>query len=237
MADMRRLQYGFSIAIAISVVAELGIPDLLAQGPKSTSDLARSSGANEQFLQRVLRFLASEGVFAEEDGDRFAPTELSEWLRSDVPGSLRPIAIFVFDMPEVTATALPALERAGVAQRCELISGDFFESLPAGGDLYALKFILHDWPDAECMKILENCRDAMAPDARVLIIEHVAPEDSGPDFSNFMDMNMLVLTSGGRERTRREFAQLLDAAGLQLRKFVPTSIGLHVLEAERSPGR
>lgn len=327
LGDMRRLLCGFSITIAISVVAELAIADHLAKGPKSAADLARLSGADEGFLRRVLRFLASEGVFAEPDRDVFALTGLSEWLRSDVAGSLRPRAVFagskmnwaawggllssvktgtsgmevafgetlfdyikshpeaaatfnrfmagqtaasvaallgaysfegvrqivdvggghgalvagvlqaypemrgvLFDMPEVAAKALPLLENAGVAERSQVVGGDFFAAVPAGADLYALKFILHDWRDAECVTILKNCRAAMAPCGRVLVIEYIVPEESGPHFSRFMDINMLVMTSGGRERTEREFTRLLDAAGLQLRRSVPTAIGVHILE-------
>lgn len=332
LAEMRRLISGFSVTIAISAVAELRIADHLSEGPQTSSHLARLSGADEHFLRRVLRYLASEGVFEEQDGDVFALTERSRWLRSDVPGSLRPRAVFagsalnwtawgnllksmatgtsgvqaafgetlfdyvkshpdaaatfntfmaeqtaasveallsaysfagvrkmvdvgggrgalvagvlqacaelrgiLFDMPEVVATARPLLERAGVTDRCEVIGGDFFEALPAGADLYALKFILHDWPDADCIRILKNCRQAMAPGGRVLVVEHVVPEESGPHFSKFMDVNMLVLTSGGRERTRQEFTQLLAAAGLQLRGLVSTAIGVCVLECVSAP--
>ncbi len=327
LGDMRRLLCGFSITIAISVVAELAIADHLAKGPRSASDLARLSGTDKHFLRRVLRFLASEGVFAEPDRDVFALTALSEWLRSDVPGSLRPRAVFsgskmswsawgsllssvrtgasgmeaafgetlfehvkshpeaaasfngfmagqtaasvaallaaysfegvrqivdvggghgalvagvlqaypemrgvLFDMPEVAAKALPLLEKAGVARRAQVVGGDFFSRLPTGADLYALKFILHDWRDAECTKILKNCCEAMAPGGRALIIEHIVPEESGPHFSRFMDINMLVMTDGGQERTEREFIRLLNATGLQLRRSVPTAIGVHILE-------
>jgi len=135
----------------------------------------------------------------------------------------------------VVATALPLLERAGVTDRCKGIGGDFFEALPAGADLYALKFILHDWPDADCIRILKNCRQAMATGGRVLVVEHVVPEESGPHFSKFMDVNMLVLTAGGRERTRQEFTQLLAAAGLQLRELASTAIGVCVLECVSAP--
>jgi predicted O-methyltransferase YrrM len=324
---MGRRVVGFSITIAIAAVAELRIADHLADGPKTVAELARQSGANEQFLRRVLRYLASEGVFAEQDGDSFALTEQSHWLRSDVPGSLRPRAVFtgsalnwtawgrlldsvrtgasavqvafgqglfdyahshpdaaatfhtfmaeqtaasvaallaaysfagvrelvdvggghgalvagvlrahaglrgvLFDLPEVVAAARPVLDRAGVADRCRLVGGDFFAAVPAGADLYALKFILHDWPDAECVRILRNCRQAMAPGGRVLIVEHILPQDPGPHMARFMDLNMLVMTSGGRERTQPEFDELLAAAGLRPGKLLPTAIGVCALE-------
>ena len=131
--------------------------------------------------------------------------------------------------PEVIATAWPLLQRAGVVERCRLVGGSFFESLPAGSDLYLLKFILHDWSDDECVRILRNCREALAPGGRVLIVEHLLSEASGPDFARFMDVNMMVFTSG-QERTQGEFAALLDAADLRLHAAVPTAIGLHTLE-------
>jgi predicted O-methyltransferase YrrM len=139
----------------------------------------------------------------------------------------------LFDMPEVVATAQRLLQQAGVADRCKVMGGDFFEAVPAGSDLYVLKFILHDWTDDQCIRILQNCRRAMAPGGRVLIVEYAVPEDSGPHISKFMDINMLVNTSG-RERTRREFEQLLSSAGLALRQLAPTSIGLCALECVAS---
>ena len=129
------------------------------------------------------------------------------------------------------ATAEPLLDQAGVAGRCKLVGGDFFEAVPAGADLYALKFILHDWPDDACIRILRNCRQAVADGGRVLIVEHVIPEEGGPHIAKFMDINMLVNTTG-RERTRSEFEQLLASAGLQLRQLVATPIGFCVLECE-----
>jgi predicted O-methyltransferase YrrM len=79
----------------------------------------------------------------------------------------------LFDLPEVVATAGPVLDRAGVADRCKVIGGDFFAAVPTGADLYALKFIVHDWADADCIRILQNCRRSMAEGGRLLIIEHV----------------------------------------------------------------
>lgn len=140
----------------------------------------------------------------------------------------------LFDMPEVIATAPPLLEQAGVSDRCEVIGGNFFDAVPAGADLYALKFILHDWSDDRCIRILRNCREATAPGGRVLIVEHIVPTERGPHFSKFMDINMLVMTSEGRERTEEDFIRLLSAAGLQLRRSTPTAIDLCVMECMTS---
>jgi orsellinic acid C2-O-methyltransferase len=246
LAEMRRRLTGYSVSIAISAVANLRIADFLSERPMTSAELAGLSGSDEQFLRRLLQFLASEQVFEELEGDVFALTEQSRWLRSDVPGSLRPRAVFagcalnwmawgsllgsvktgksaiqltfgetlfdhlksnptdanvfntfmaeqtaasvesilsaysfsgvreivdvggghgalvagvlrsyadlrgvLFDTPEVVASAAPFLDRAGVIDRCRLMGGDFFNEMPTGSDLYALKFILHDWPDAE----------------------------------------------------------------------------------------
>jgi predicted O-methyltransferase YrrM len=326
-SEMRQLICGFSVSAATSAIAELGVADLLSAGPRSVAELAQASGADLSVLRRVMRFLASEGVFEQHEGDVFALNERSQWLKADIPGSLRPRASFVgsalnwiawsgfldsvrtgrsalqaasgrtlfdvvksdpgaaatfnrfmadqtatsveailsaisfadvrafvdvgggrgalvagvlranaslrgtlFDLPEVIVSAGSLLDQAGVADRCRMVGGDFFEAVPSDGDLYALKFVLHDWPDAECIRILQNCARAMAVDGRVLVIEHVVPEHGGSHFARFMDMNMLALTAGGRERTQAEFAQLFAAAGLKLRRAFPTPIDMVALE-------
>jgi hypothetical protein len=118
-----------------------------------------------------------------------------------------------FDQPDVVSDA--DLKDAGVADRCELVGGDFFESVPPGGDAYVLKSIIHDWPDDDSIAILKTVRQAMKPDARLLIVEQVvAPPNEGPS-AKFSDLNMLALP-GGRERTEEEFARLFEASGFRL---------------------
>lgn len=327
LAEMWRLISGYALTITLSAVAQLGIADRLAQGPQKAADLAKACGVDADFLRRVLRYLASEGVFEQQADDRFALNAVSGWLRSGIPGSMQPRAAFVgsriawpawghllqalqtgksgmeaafgetlfevgqrdpesaaifnsfmaaqtaasvralldaydfstaremvdvgggrgalvagvlqaqagmrgilFDLPAVVASAPPLLDSAGVAERCRIVGGDFFQSVPAGADLYALKFILHDWRDADCITILKNCRAAMATGGRVLIIEHLVPEEPGPHFAKFMDINMLVMTDGGRERTQEEFERLLGAADLRLAQVFPTAMGINALE-------
>jgi hypothetical protein len=146
--------------------------------------------------------------------------------------SQRPAARGVlFDLPQVIAEAGEPLRRAGVADRVETVGGNFFESVPEGGDLYLLKHILHDWDDAACIKILENCREAMAPGGKVAVAEMVIggyADPPGPAI--FLDLNMMVMLPG-RERTVEEFAALFAAAGLQLSKVVPTKSPIVLLEA------
>ena len=111
----------------------------------------------------------------------------------------------LFDLPEVTATASP-LQRAGESERSRIDSGTFFDRVPTGADTYALKFILHDWSDNDCIRNPGELPPSHDRGGRVLIIEHVVPERGGPDFAWFMDLNMLVLTEGGRERTGENLA-------------------------------
>ena len=114
--------------------------------------------------------------------------------------------------------------------RCTLASGDMFSAVPAGADAYIMKYILHDWDDELCVKILENCRRAMAPNGRVLVVDTVIPPGNDPHWGKLLDINMLV-GPGGRERTRSEFAQLFARAGLKVRKIIPTASPLSIVES------
>ena len=123
----------------------------------------------------------------------------------------------LLERPGMLELAHGYLAEQGVADRCELVEGDFFSSVPAGGDVYVLKSVLHDWDDERCIAILQSCRAAMDPAARLAIIELLLPErmtPSGPMLSAaLLDLIMLAY-AGGRERTEAEFTQLLDQAGL-----------------------
>jgi hypothetical protein len=325
--QMRRQIGGFAVSMAISALAQLGIPDLLARGTRRAEELAGEVGADPGFLARTMRYLASEGVLEAQADGGFALNEQSRWLRTDVDGSLAPRAVYtgsavcwtawgrleaalrsgrsgveeafgrplfehlqqdpasaaaferfmtgqtaasvaaflaaydltglrqlvdvgggrgalvagvlaaypalhgvLLDLPKVAAHAGPVLAAGGVAERCAIVGGNFFEAVPDGADAYVLKFILHDWNDERCVAILEACRRAMAPGGRVLIIEHIVPDQPGPHIARFMDLTMLIMTDGGRERTEAEYGRLLGRAGLRLRRSLPTSIGLNVLE-------
>jgi hypothetical protein len=123
----------------------------------------------------------------------------------------------VFDLPSGLDEAAATLEARGVIDRCRLYPGDFFEAIPHDADAYLLKQILHDWDDDAAVRILSNCRAAMSPAARLLILERMLPEVVGPaDMPTLLiDMHMLVVT-GGRERTEEEFRGLLDKAGFTM---------------------
>lgn len=321
---MLAMASGAWVTQMIHVAAELGLADHLAPGELAVEELAQACGANPDALFRLLRGLASLGLFCETSPRRFALTPLAELLRSDHPQSLRHFArmlgeehyqswddllhsvrtgdnafrhrygqsIFewyqqrpergeIFDRAmgdfsraetaallqaypfgevhhlvdvgggqgELLKTVLRAhghltgtlvdqpwvVEPVGIPSELEgrlLVSGgDFFARVPAGADAYLLKHILHDWDDTACLRLLRGIRAAMAPGGRVLIVEQVIPAGNGPFPGKLLDLNMLVMTEGGRERTPAEYATLLGGAGLQLSRIVPTPSPVSVVEA------
>lgn len=139
----------------------------------------------------------------------------------------------LFDRPEVVEGAGATLEAAGVADRIERVGGSFFESVPAGGDVYLLKHILHDWSDDECVKILGCVREAMAPDGRVVVAEMLISDQGPPSPAPLLDLNMLVMLTG-KERTAEEFGELFARAGLKLSGVTPTHSPIGVVEARRA---
>jgi hypothetical protein len=320
---------GFFISRAICVVARLGIADLLKDGPLDTETLAAAAGVHAPSLYRVLRTLASVGIFAEGDDGRFGLTPRAEPLRSDAPDSIRAYillldeewysgpadhllhcvqtgrpafervhgadfftflardpgatAVFdaamtsrsvqendaiasaydfsglgtvvdvggghgsllaailranpglrgvLFDRPQVVAEAGHQLEAAGLGGRCEVVAGDFFESVPAGGDAYILKRVLHDWDDERAGAILRTCHRAMPEQGRLLVIELVLPPGNEPSLGKLFDLLMLV-DLGGRERTKADFQTLLAGAGFELTAVTPTPSLVSVVEGVR----
>jgi hypothetical protein len=136
----------------------------------------------------------------------------------------------LLDQAHVVAHAGPLLEAAGVADRCEVVAGSFFDAVPPGADAYVLKAILHDWEDDDALRILRRCREAIAPHGLLLVVEReLGAPNENPD-AKFSDLNMMV-GPGGRERTRDEFADLLAAGGFELTRTVPIAMALSVLEA------
>jgi hypothetical protein len=327
-AQMLQIITNFWTTRAVYVVAKLGIADLLKSGPKTAEELAESTGTHAPSLYRILRALASTGMFASETERRFGLTPLSELLVTDAPGSMRwfvvselgqehypawgnvmhsvktgeiafddhfgmdiwryfqrnadDAAVFndsmstmtavvneqitslydfsrfnkivdiggghgglitsilkanpqafgvLFDAEQVIAGARPKLEAAGIGDRCATMAGDFFKAVPAGGELYIMKWIIHDWDDERAIRILRNCRSQMPPDGRVIIVDTVVPEGNEADFSKFFDLNMMVMT-GGKERTAKEFDQLLAAAGFRFLRVIPTDTPTSMVEGQ-----
>jgi hypothetical protein len=316
---------------AVTVAAELGIADLLSDGPRDAGHLAAETGTHAPTLYRLLRALASIGIFAEDTDRRFALTAAGRYLCRDHPFSADPAArmygadyewrawaelghsvrtgenaavhalgcdvweyrrrhpedgeVFdaamrtysradspavlaahdfgryatvadigggtgavlasvlaahpaargvLFDRPHVLAGAGTVLRDAGVADRVRLVPGDFFAEVPAGADAYVLARILHDWPDEDAVRILDRVRAAMAPDARVLLLESVVGPPNEDEWVKFLDLMMLV-SAGGRERTEDEWRALLAAAGLELVGATRATATKHVLEAVPRP--
>lgn len=134
----------------------------------------------------------------------------------------------VFDRPSVVA-GHAGHQGDPLHGRCVHQGGDFFEAVPQGGDLYLLRFVLHDWEDEEAVRILRHCAGAMAVDGRVLVIEKLLDSAGHADAALF-DVTMMVLT-GGRERSARDYEALMARAGLELVRVLPTRAGVFVLEA------
>jgi hypothetical protein len=136
----------------------------------------------------------------------------------------------LYDLPEVISGAAPLLRETGVAERVQLTEGSFFDSVPAGGDAYVLKHIIHDWDDDPSIQILRNVRSAADSDATLLLIEGVIPEDDSESTAKLMDMEML-LVNNGRERTADEYRRLFDATGFRLTRVVDTAASFSIIEA------
>ncbi|MEM8722519.1 MAG: methyltransferase [Cyanobacteria bacterium P01_G01_bin.39] len=322
---MLEMASSYWLSQCIYVAAKLGIADLLKEGAKSCDTLAAATATHRDSLYRLLRALASAGIFAETEPNCYELTPLAVCLQSDVPESIRatcimlgeehyqawgnvmhsvktggnafeqrynmpifqyyrqnplPAKIFeqamsngsviengaiskaydfssigklvdvgggygsliavilqhnpamtgvLFDEPYMIEKAEETSEISQVKERCQLVGGNFFESVPAGADAYLLKRIIHDWDDEKAIKILQNCHQAMGEKGRLLIIELVIPPENNMG-SFFLDMHMLVLTPGGRERTQTQYRELLKAAGFKLTKIVPTQSGYSLIE-------
>jgi hypothetical protein len=131
----------------------------------------------------------------------------------------------LFDLPRVVEGAPSFLAKEGVAERCEVVGGDMFVSVPQGGDVYMLSHVIHDWDDEHSIRILQACRRAMSSAAKLLILDRVMPEQIRPDLITQgnvrIDLVMMTGTTGGCERTATEFQTILDAAGLRLRRVIP----------------
>jgi ubiquinone/menaquinone biosynthesis C-methylase UbiE len=138
----------------------------------------------------------------------------------------------LLDRPAVIDRARANIESARVMDRCELVAGDFFDSLPRGADAYLLRHIIHDWNDEQAITILKNCHQAMGDHARLLVVEFVIPPGNEPFFGKWFDLAMMVVP-GGMERTEDEYRKLFDAAGFRLLRTVPTKLEVSVVEGEK----
>ncbi|MFD4637084.1 methyltransferase [Lentzea sp. NPDC058436] len=315
---------GYLRAAALRSVAVLGIADRLGDDARPVEQLAEETGADVEFLRRVLRLLVKRGIFHEDAEGRFALAPLGQALRTDsrssaawgirmvtmnhawhsafdlvecvrsgrsaaetlfdrsyfqfiegdraeadlfhrgmaslsaaarrlalesyrfpetgvvvdvggaTGGFLRDILLtspglrgVLFDRDHVVPGAVP--EGVG-ADRWSEVAGDFFESVPSGGDVYVLCYVLHDWNDEDCVRILRTVRAAMETGARLAVFESVVLPERDADDVQMMDVMMLMMQSG-RERTADEFGVLFEKSGFRLERVVPAQGVLAVVEA------
>ena len=136
----------------------------------------------------------------------------------------------LFDLQLVIDGARENVATSSAADRVEFASGDFFVSVPAGGDAYIMKHSIHDWDDERALTILRNIKQAMNPGGRVLLVESVIAEGNNQDFGKLMDIEMLV-SPGGKERTAAEYEELFARAGFRMTRIVPTKSAYSVIEA------
>lgn len=322
---------GYYASISLWAVVELNVPDSIADAPRPVAELARECGAHEDALYRVLRLLASVGIFTEAAPREFAHTPPSRTLRSDAPNSMRSLAHWISDpmhcriyaelmhsirtgqpcaekvlgapifdyfpkdpreseifnraMISISQMVVPAVLEAydfsgigtlvdvagghggvlfailkkypqmrgvltdlehvlagarvrarevGVEDRVKLEPCDFFKAVPAGGDAYIMKHIIHDWDDERAVTILRNIHTAIgSKPGKVILLEAVLAPGNEPHFGKFIDLEMLALTSG-RERSEAEFRVLFERAGFRMTRVVPNNSPLSVVEAEKA---
>lgn len=193
----------------------------------------------ELFNEAMTGFVASNGMAVAATYD-FPPYgkivdvggghgALASAILNRYPGTRAIIA----DLPDVLEGTRRRLETAGLSERCECIAGDFFDSVPAGGDACLLASVMHDWDDAHALRILGNCRRAMPEGARLLVIEMVIPAGDGPFPGKLFDLMMLV-NLGGRERTEEEYRRLLSASGFRCARIIPAGTPASIIEAFRT---
>lgn len=205
-----------------------GIFDVFAEDPaeQKVFDNAMSS-FSRQALPEILRVYDFSGIKKLVDVAGGHGSLLSNILIKypDMHGVL-------FDLPQVAAGAETCIKKLGLEQRCQVVSGDFFKSVPEG-DAIIMKHIIHDWNDEKALIILKNCREALSKSSsgKLLIVEMLMAGMNELHPSKFLDIEMLMLP-GGRERTEQEFAELFEKAGLKLKAVFPTKGPWAVLEAE-----
>ncbi|MEV4350015.1 methyltransferase [Actinoplanes sp. NPDC049596] len=200
--------------------------DYFARNPQESALFSRSMSNSTSIVSRDIVTLLDLGDAAQVVDLGGADGELLlSLMRAN-----RAIHGAVFDLPTVVEGARQAAEKAGVTERFTAVGGDFFETVPAA-DYYLLKWILHDWPDEQCVQILRNCREAARPGARVLVVEALIGAAEGPDPIALLDMNMLSV-SDGQERSLAEYDTLFAAAGWRRVAQTPTRTLYWLIELE-----
>ena len=137
----------------------------------------------------------------------------------------------LYELPEVAKGAQETMDKENLLDRCKIIEGDFFQSVPKGADAYIMKYVIHDWSDDNARTILQNCRESIASNGKLLVVDKVISLKSGLDDEIMGDIEMMILGEG-RERTESEFRELFNSAGFKLTKIIPTQLALYILEGE-----
>jgi SAM-dependent methyltransferase len=205
-----------------------GVPmfDYLARNPDAQADFDAAMGAGTEVFLRALVDVydfSESRVIVDVGGGNGS---VSAMILKRNPA----MEAVIYDQPQVLEAADRYLGDAGVRERCRLVPGSFFETVPDGGDLYLLSNIVHDWDDERALRILRNCRAAMTPAAAVLLLEDILPEHGHASQAAMADVNMMVMLTG-RERTAAQYRQLLADADLRLTQVVPVSGRESLLEA------
>ena len=210
----------------IDIAFGMGIFEFLAQHPGNAATFdAAMSERTAAFAPSVADSYDFSDIRSIVDVGGGKGTLLAEILRrhSHLHGTL-------FETAAVAARAEAVLDGADLADRCELLAGDFFEHVPPGADCYVLANVLHDWDDQQAIDILRNCHRSMVGGGRVLIVERLIPDEPGDAVATLLsDINMLVIT-GGRERTNAEYADLLELAGLRIGTVRPVAFPYGIIE-------
>jgi ubiquinone/menaquinone biosynthesis C-methylase UbiE len=204
--------------------------------------LAQNTEAGELFNQAMGNFTAQQAsaVVNAYDFSQFARVVdvaggNGTLLLAILKANPQPSGV-LFDQPAVIKDALKHIESAGLAERCETVAGDFSRVVPQGGDAYLIKQAIHNWDDERAIKILQNCHRAMTPQGKLLVIEMIIPPGNEPFAGKLSDLDMLVCTEGGRERTEAEFRTLFEAAGFKLTNIIPTQSLMNVIEGVQASG-
>ncbi len=318
---------GYTISSAIYAAANLGVADHLGEEPVSIKHLAGVLSVHEQSLYRLMRALASVGIFKEVGQQSFVLTTLAATIRKDAANSLRNLIIMcgsswhwqtwggllhtietgepafvesfktnffpyiqknpevardfnaamtslsslsnyaiassydfskakcivdigggqggllaailkqhqnttgiLYDLPEVVASATELLEREQIKQRTDVLGGDFFQSIPEGGDLYIIKHVLHGINQEQSVILLKNIAKVLPKSGKLLIIEMMIPEKNKPSYSKFNDLEMMLLSATGRERTAHEFTEIITQCSLGIARILSMPMGVSIIE-------
>ena len=319
----------FWLLPCLKVAAELGLADILQEGPRTPEELAVQVGADPGSLARVLRALASQGIFRRLKDGRYTNSRLSRPLGSgkdsvrsmilhhlgkvnwnllgelsysvrtgkeafpelygkevydflserkdefnifdrsmsdlsrmsvdpilnaydfsrfsviaDIGGGegmLLSAVLSVYpgtrgillDLPDPSGKARELIRKAGLAERIRMVEGSFFDLAPPAADAYILKNVLHNWGEEECLCILGKIRESIPQNGMLLVVEMIVNRDQRPSFAKMIDIQMMVMNHGARERTLGEFEGLISRAGFRLVRVVPTIAPLSILECKR----